>query len=91
MGAKPSLDASCCPLCGEANHCAIERERETGQSRAPCWCRQASFSPGVLESVPAGARGLACVCARCATRAGLPAPSASGAQPPEAATALLRD
>ena len=32
------VDATRCPLCGEANRCAIELERETGQPQGPCWC-----------------------------------------------------
>jgi hypothetical protein len=67
MGAKPGLDASRCPVCGEANRCAIELERETGQPQGPCWCMQAAFARGVLDRVPAEARRLACICARCAT------------------------
>lgn len=74
MGAKPSLDASRCPVCGEANRCAIELERETGQPQGPCWCMQAGVSPEALARVPAEARGLACICARCARGAVAPQP-----------------
>ncbi|MBO9651462.1 MAG: cysteine-rich CWC family protein [Variovorax sp.] len=63
-----SLDASHCPLCGEANRCAMEVERETGQKQPPCWCMSTefSFSPELLARVPPEKRGLACICARCA-------------------------
>nr|WP_088958270.1 cysteine-rich CWC family protein [Variovorax sp. HW608] len=63
-----SVDASRCPLCGEANRCALEVERETGQKQPPCWCMTAesSFSPALLAQLPQEKRGLACVCARCA-------------------------
>jgi hypothetical protein len=61
-------DASRCPLCGEANRCAMEVERETGEKQPPCWCMTAAsgFSPALLARVPQEKRGLACVCARCA-------------------------
>ncbi|WP_308812427.1 cysteine-rich CWC family protein [Variovorax sp. WS11] len=74
MGAKPSLDASRCPVCGEANRCAIELERETGQAQRPCWCMQAGVSREALARVPPEARGLACICARCAMDAVAPEP-----------------
>jgi len=64
--AKADVDASRCPLCGEANGCAIERERETGQAQGPCWCMQAGVSAEALALVPPDARGLACICGRCA-------------------------
>ncbi len=64
--------ASRCPLCGEANRCAMERERETGQPQPPCWCTQADFSPALLASLPAASRGIACICARCATAGAAP-------------------
>ncbi|WP_162583107.1 cysteine-rich CWC family protein [Variovorax sp. PBS-H4] len=76
MGAKPDIDASRCPLCGEANRCALELERETGQPQGTCWCMQSEFSPGVLDRLPAESRGLACICARCATAAAAAAPAA---------------
>ncbi|WP_345541827.1 cysteine-rich CWC family protein [Variovorax defluvii] len=76
--AGPRPDATRCPLCGEANRCAIELERESGQAQGPCWCMQTPIPPDVLARVPAYARGLACICARCAS--GL-APSPSGSAP----------
>jgi len=82
MGVKPGLDAARCPLCGEANRCAIELERESGQAQGPCWCMQAGVSAQALARIPAEARGRACICARCAVDAVAPepasTPSASG-------------
>jgi len=48
----------------------MEAERETGVAQAACWCMDASvsFTPALLAGVPATARGLACICARCAAR-----------------------
>ncbi|WP_306171857.1 cysteine-rich CWC family protein [Variovorax sp. KK3] len=69
------MDATRCPLCGEVNRCAVELERETGEPQGSCWCMQGSIATEVLARIPAEARGLACICARCAS--GL-APSPSG-------------
>jgi hypothetical protein len=74
MHPKPGVDASRCPVCGEANRCAMELERETGQPQGPCWCRQASISREALARIPPEARGVACICARCATGALAPEP-----------------
>ncbi|WP_295988442.1 cysteine-rich CWC family protein [uncultured Variovorax sp.] len=60
------IDAARCPLCGEANRCAMEIERETGQAQPPCWCMQADFSKAPLTNLPQELRGLACICMRCA-------------------------
>jgi hypothetical protein len=61
------IDATRCPLCGEQNRCAMEIERETGQSQPPCWCMQVDFSKAPLTNLPESMRGLACICQRCAT------------------------
>jgi Cysteine-rich CWC len=62
-------DPARCPLCGEANRCATQRQRDTGRPQPPCWCMEADFSRDLLARVPAGQRGLACICARCALQA----------------------
>jgi hypothetical protein len=56
-----------CPLCGQANQCAMEKERMTGQKQGPCWCTQASFSAELLSRLPDDAVNRACICARCAS------------------------
>ena len=66
---NPAIDPRFCPLCGRSNQCAMEIERETGVAKGPCWCTTAVFDPEVLERVPAEARQLACICARCAATA----------------------
>jgi hypothetical protein len=60
------IDATHCPLCGEANRCAVELARETGTLQSECWCMQADFSAALLSKVPDAARGASCICARCA-------------------------
>jgi hypothetical protein len=57
-----------CPLCGQANQCAMEVERASGQKQPPCWCTQVDFNRELLESLPAESRGLACICRACATQ-----------------------
>jgi hypothetical protein len=52
-----------CPLCGKPNDCAAAC---SGDLAAPCWCRDATFTPALLARVPADARGRACICAACA-------------------------
>lgn len=70
MPDTPALDATRCPLCGQANRCAMEIERETGVAQGPCWCTEADFTAELLATVPIDAQDLACVCAACAARAG---------------------
>ena len=69
MPAPPAPDPTRCPLCGLGNGCAMEAERATGRPQPPCWCRSADFSPSLRARVPAAARGLACICARCVAAA----------------------
>ena len=56
-------DATRCPLCGNANECAIA----AGKSPETCWCMTATIAPSVLTSIPAEAQGKVCVCASCAS------------------------
>ncbi|MEJ8849421.1 cysteine-rich CWC family protein [Variovorax rhizosphaerae] len=69
MTAPASVDPTRCPLCGAANACAMEVARETGVAQPPCWCMSATFTAALIDSVPAPARGTACICAACAARA----------------------
>ena len=70
------LDSAICPLCGQANACAAEVERATGEVQPPCWCMSSRIPPDVLARVPDESRGLACVCQRCAANV----PAAAEAQ-----------
>lgn len=60
-------DPTRCPLCGQANACAMEMEKATGQKQPPCWCTQVDFSAELLARVPPESRRQACICAACAT------------------------
>lgn len=55
-----------CPLCGTANQCAMEVERETGTKQPPCWCTTMRFDAELLMRIPQEQRNLACICAACA-------------------------
>lgn len=60
-------DPTRCPICGGDNRCAMAAD----PGAADCWCFAAPVSPEALRAVPEEARGLVCICARCA--AGPPA------------------
>ncbi|HZY16810.1 MAG TPA: cysteine-rich CWC family protein [Ramlibacter sp.] len=64
--ADRALDAGACPLCGQANACAMELQRTTGVDQPPCWCTQLDFTTELLARVPAQARNRACICPACA-------------------------
>ena len=69
MTPNPPINAKICPLCGQANQCAMEVERATGVQQAPCWCTQIQFSAELLNKIPEAARGIACLCAACVNKA----------------------
>lgn len=54
------IDPHRCPICGNANDCAMARFEAT------CWCLEIVMAPGVLERIPPEAQGTACVCRSCA-------------------------
>jgi len=66
MQPTAAIESTACPLCGQANQCAMEQERSSGIQQSPCWCTQASFSAELLARVPQAARRQACICATCA-------------------------
>ena len=55
------IDPSRCPLCRGDNACGV------AEGAATCWCFSATVPAEVLERVPDESRGLACVCAGCAS------------------------
>ena len=66
MAVMPDASPALCPLCGQANQCAMEIQRATGVPQAACWCTDVRFDADLLASIPQQARGLRCVCAACA-------------------------
>lgn len=66
VNALSPVDPAHCPLCGHANRCAMEQEKQSGLPQPPCWCTRADFSPALIATVPEPARDKACICAACA-------------------------
>ncbi len=66
MPVKSGADPTLCPLCGQANQCAMELERVSGVPQPPCWCTRVGFDAALLARLPEPARGQACICAACA-------------------------
>ncbi|MGF1511819.1 MAG: cysteine-rich CWC family protein [Myxococcota bacterium] len=60
MNQKPSMDPTCCPLCGASNRCGVASGSST------CWCFEVKMSEHVLAQLPEEARGAACICRACA-------------------------
>ena len=58
-----AVDPSLCPVCGEPNSCGLSR------GKSECWCLALQIPEQALARVPAEAKNLACICARCAARA----------------------
>ncbi|MDR2333165.1 MAG: cysteine-rich CWC family protein [Burkholderiaceae bacterium] len=55
-------ETSRCPLCGQANQCAIV----AGLAPESCWCMKEPVSREALARVPEQERGKACICPHCA-------------------------
>jgi hypothetical protein len=58
----PSFDPARCPICERENACGM------AAGAATCWCFSVEMPREVIDRVPAGARGVACVCRACAAR-----------------------
>ncbi|MBF6629915.1 MAG: cysteine-rich CWC family protein [Comamonas sp.] len=50
-----------CPLCGQANQCAIA----AGLPPESCWCMQTSIDPAALERIAPQQRRKQCICPAC--------------------------
>jgi len=64
MNHPQAVNPCCCPLCGQANHCAMEMP-QAGREQVPCWCTRETFSVSLLQRVPEPLRGQACICQAC--------------------------
>lgn len=60
------MDTTRCPVCGEANACALA---QPGPGITGCWCAAGDIDPRILQRLDEPARGRACVCRRCALSA----------------------
>ncbi|MCA3010245.1 MAG: cysteine-rich CWC family protein [Phycisphaerales bacterium] len=74
------FDAAHCPLCGQPNACALA-DRTATRSCSDCWCARTTIAPAVLARIPVAARGVACVCARCAASGDAAAPPGEAPRP----------
>ncbi|MBP7544350.1 MAG: cysteine-rich CWC family protein [Acidovorax sp.] len=68
-----SFDASCCPLCGQANQCAVA----AGDAPESCWCMHTPIAAAALQRLPPAERGRRCICAHCAQPTDAPPPHAA--------------
>ncbi|WP_291506097.1 cysteine-rich CWC family protein [Acidovorax sp.] len=59
------LQPAQCPICGQANLCAMANGRPAEQ----CWCMQQGINPQALQELPLAARGTVCICRTCAQQA----------------------
>ncbi|MFZ2737205.1 MAG: cysteine-rich CWC family protein [Burkholderiaceae bacterium] len=64
------LDLSRCPVCGQANQCAMEKARFSGQPQPPCWCSTLKFDDALTQQIPAAKQGLVCLCQECSLSMG---------------------
>lgn len=72
-----SADGSRCPLCGQANQCAMA----AGLPAQDCWCMRAPVSREALARLAPAQRGRTCICPLCA-RETAPEGHGEGAQAP---------
>lgn len=72
------VDPARCPLCGEPSRCAMACSKgacDSDPGAGTCWCFRVTIPQALLDRIPAPARGVACICARCVERARDPAVS----------------
>ncbi|UHJ65232.1 cysteine-rich CWC family protein [Melaminivora jejuensis] len=81
--AAPAPDATCCPLCGQPNTCAIT----AGLPAQGCWCMSAPVSRAALARLAPEQRGRACICPACAQGAAAPVADKIGPAPPPPSSA----
>ncbi|WP_081474701.1 cysteine-rich CWC family protein [Acidovorax radicis] len=71
LNAADAAAASVCPLCGQANLCAIA----AGQPAESCWCMAPhTIAPAALAALPPEQRGKTCICPACGSSGGQPPP-----------------
>jgi hypothetical protein len=59
--ASAAAGADRCPLCGEANGCAL-----AAGSQSPCWCVDQAFDAALRARAARADGPPRCICARCA-------------------------
>ncbi|WP_156949923.1 cysteine-rich CWC family protein [Simplicispira psychrophila] len=58
------IDTAHCPLCGQANQCAMAQQLSPTQ----CWCMGSTIATDALAGIPEVERGQRCICLACAAR-----------------------
>ncbi|SEL86431.1 Cysteine-rich CWC [Colwellia chukchiensis] len=53
-----SQESQLCPLCQQANHCAVN-------ANTPCWCVNHEVKPALLAQVPSAMANKVCICQQC--------------------------
>ncbi|WP_339340241.1 cysteine-rich CWC family protein [uncultured Oceanicoccus sp.] len=66
MTAPPTAQQNC-PLCGQANLCAIANNAEAKH----CWCMDATIPPSLIEQANQGSDEKICICQTCAQQTNL--------------------
>jgi len=61
----PVSDQTHCPICGQANQCAMALSPNDA-ARDPCWCVAQTFSQDLLDQLPSDAKNTVCICQTCA-------------------------
>ncbi len=69
--AEAAPDPTLCPVCGQANSCALAQGASSAGTAAEgtgpaCWCREVAIRPEALARIPLRALDIACLCPRCA-------------------------
>lgn len=55
------MSKSICPLCGQANNCAME----LGKEPSSCWCMDIKMPEGILDMVSDEDKNKGCICKNC--------------------------
>jgi hypothetical protein len=62
MTTESAVESARCPLCGGDNRCTMA----AGRPDESCWCAGVTLAAAMLDRIPPGLRGGACVCPSCA-------------------------
>jgi hypothetical protein len=73
IGAPPASagdeqDSGTCPLCLQANRCAVAG---SGDASRPCWCESVVVAPELRARAATSGGARRCICADCVRSAGI--------------------
>ena len=66
MPTDAPLDLQICPLCGDANSCAMATSSTDDQTPLDCWCMTVKFDAMTLAKIPNSLQNKVCICKLCA-------------------------